>query len=193
MKLYHFALTLIFIPKLGAKFHHRFTRIECGSSLITIEKQYCFLKAYKRNQPVMNYGFILKRKAPNGKVWMKLLCQLFYTNLTFFKVFLSINRKDNQDNYVSQLKFLDLEWCKIVKGLKLIPIFDSILSAAKELGEDLIELCWKTGEIKIANASLSKSPFVTQFPSGDYKTAIRFFDDDDSNIMNFTFYSHISQ
>jgi hypothetical protein len=70
MKLLLIASVLILVTKLESKFYHRFRKIECGSSLKTIENQYCYLKAYKRNNPVMNYGFTLKRIVPDGKVKM---------------------------------------------------------------------------------------------------------------------------
>jgi hypothetical protein len=43
-------------------------KVECNASLKSIEKPFCFLKAYRRNNPLVNVGFELKRVMSDGKV-----------------------------------------------------------------------------------------------------------------------------
>jgi hypothetical protein len=77
MKLVVFALILTFLPSFELKFNFRLKSVQCGFSPKTIEKQYCFVRAYKRTNPLMNYGHTLKRKIPNGKVWIiKINCSV---------------------------------------------------------------------------------------------------------------------
>lgn len=92
---------------------------------------------------------------------------------------------------MSHLLFPDLQWCKIVDGLKSVPIFEIFLNVAKDLSEDFLEICKRKGDFKVTNASIG-SIFISKWPGGEYKTSIRFFDDDDTNIENFTFYSLIT-
>jgi hypothetical protein len=80
-----------------------------------------------------------------------------------------------------------------VKGLSSIPIFDMLVKEAKAMGEDFLNICEKTGDIKIANVSFTNSYFASQWPAGDYKNEITFFDDIDKNIWNMTFLSHITK
>lgn len=81
----------------------------------------------------------------------------------------------------------------MVKGLLLLPFTDIIFKEAKAIGEDFFEICKRKGDIKMLNISLSNSKFVSQWPNGDYRTEVRFYDDEDANIGNVTVDSHVSQ
>lgn len=94
---------------------------------------------------------------------------------------------------MSVINVPNIDWCNVVKGLSSVPLFDMLLKEAKAIGEDLVNICEKTGDIKLANVSLSDSYFVSQWPGGDYKIELRFFDDDDKNIGNITFFSHVTK
>lgn len=63
-----FIAILILLPIIESKFFHRFQKVECGSSLKSASKLYCFLKAYTRTSSVMNFGFTLNRKISKGMV-----------------------------------------------------------------------------------------------------------------------------
>jgi hypothetical protein len=42
--------------------------VECGSSMKSVINPYCRYKAYKRNEPLVSYGFELLRRIFEGKV-----------------------------------------------------------------------------------------------------------------------------
>jgi hypothetical protein len=43
-------------------------KIECNSSLKTIKNQFCTIRAFKRGNPVVSYGFELNRLLTDLKV-----------------------------------------------------------------------------------------------------------------------------
>lgn len=193
MKFMAIYVVLVFVPSFDLKFNHRFKNVECGSSSRTIEKQFCYIKAYNRKYPLLNHGFTLKRRVPKGKVWIKLnQNSQIMTIFIFWQLFFATYRKDNSESYVKVLYFPDIEWCRVVDGLRTLPLFEILLNEAKTMGEDLINFCFRIGDIKVTNVSLSNSSFVSKWPAGDFKSVFKFFDDDDDNISNMTFYSHIT-
>jgi hypothetical protein len=48
--------------------YHKFVKVECGSSLKTASKPYCYLKSYVRNHPLLFLGYTLNQHVVNGKV-----------------------------------------------------------------------------------------------------------------------------
>lgn len=70
-------LALIFKGFPATKFHTRMTSVKCGASFKTSNVTFCFMKAYNRKYPLINAGFTLLRKVPNGRVGS------FSSNLVF--------------------------------------------------------------------------------------------------------------
>jgi hypothetical protein len=64
------AVVFLFVLNLaaGSKFHCRIMKVGCNASLKSITKPFCFLKAYRRNNPLLNVGFELKRVMSDGMV-----------------------------------------------------------------------------------------------------------------------------
>lgn len=56
---------------------------------------------------------------------------------------------------------------------------------------DIVEICSKFEEIKVSNITIANSTIASKFPSGDNRFGVRFFDDVDENIYNFTVYAHL--
>lgn len=52
--------------------------------------------------------------------------------------------------------------------------------------------CHLKGVIYGSNISFENASLVQMFPTGEHKTALKFFDIIDDNIFNMTFYSSIS-
>lgn len=50
-----------------AKFYHRLSKVECGSSA-KVTKMFCYIKAYNRRYPLLNFGFTLNEKLPDAMV-----------------------------------------------------------------------------------------------------------------------------
>lgn len=97
LKLKFLLISLLFIEGLNSKFRHRFTKLKCGSSYESVSNVSCFLKSYRRNNPLINIQFTLNRKIQNGKVKF-----LEYTKeiiLIAYSSFISqiITRKTQQD------------------------------------------------------------------------------------------------
>lgn len=99
-----------------------------------------------------------------------------------------IFRQEEGNKFTKTLYFPDIEWCKNMKQENLIPIFEMLRQEAKMMGEDVTELCDRTGEFKFSNVTYANSTFVSKFPRGDYKIELNFFDKIDSNIfaINYT-------
>lgn len=68
------------------------------------------------------------------------------------------------------------------------PFLTDMFKVVNSSDGNLMVLCDKTGDIKASNISFSNSAFVSMWPSGNYKTAFRVFDDIDSNIFYLTYY-----
>lgn len=48
----------------------KFTTVKCGVSMKSAIEPYCYIKAYSRKYPMLNFGFTLLRKIPDGSVRM---------------------------------------------------------------------------------------------------------------------------
>jgi hypothetical protein len=76
--------------------------------------------------------------------------------------------------------------CQIIKGLKLLPIFNIVMNEIKLLGEEFFDICSRKGEIKAMNVSLQASIITSKVPNGDYRVLTHSFDSNDENIFNIT-------
>jgi DUF971 family protein len=66
---------------------------------------------------------------------------------------------------------------------------ERFLNSAKTFANGMLEVCSKVGEVKVSNVTFSNWPIISGFPAGDYKVSLRFYDDIDSNIYNFTYFA----
>lgn len=101
---------------------------------------------------------------------------------------LEVDRKDGSNNFIRVLFFDAIEYCKLMSGFKSLPFFDLVIDDAKKIGKDMIEACYRTGEIRVSNFSFAKISLAQKFPAGDFKFNFRFFDDIDDNVFNMTMY-----
>lgn len=67
-----FLILALFFNFNDSKMFSRMTKVECDASMVTIVNPFCFLKSFIRNQPMLNFGFELKRKISTSKVWKKI-------------------------------------------------------------------------------------------------------------------------
>jgi hypothetical protein len=91
------------------------------------------------------------------------------------------------------MNFPEIEWCRLLRGTKGLPMIDILLADAEKVGKDVTEVCSRTGEMKVSNYSLNDSAFASKFPAGDYRVEFKFFDDIDDNIYNLTFFAKFIQ
>jgi hypothetical protein len=94
-------------------------------------------------------------------------------------------------SYENDLELPQIEWCKLVKGMKTTPLFETLLGIAAELAKDLLEVCFRTGEFKVSNITHANLSYIRAFPSGEYKSVYRVYDEFDGNIFNLTHYAVI--
>lgn len=102
-------------------------------------------------------------------------------------------RRDTSNEFVKCLFFERIEWCRVVDGMKAIPLFEILLNEAKIMGKDLLEVCHRIGDLKASNITFNNSTFVSKWPTGDYKVELKFYDADDPNIFNVNFFMFITQ
>jgi hypothetical protein len=76
--------------------------------------------------------------------------------------------------------------CQLIKGLKLLPMFDIVMKEIKLLGEEFFDVCSRKGQIKAMNVSLHSSVLTSKVPNGDYRVMTHSFDTNDENIFNIT-------
>lgn len=62
-------LVLLFALNCNSKSSLKFTFVKCGVSLKSAVEPYCYIKAYTRKYPMLNFGFRLLRNIPDGSVW----------------------------------------------------------------------------------------------------------------------------
>lgn len=160
------------LPILDSKFVHRFIKVECGASLKTVVDPYCFMKFRK------------------GKfVISQLLLSNFIKNS--FQLFYEFSHK-NDEAYEVISQQPKIELCKLLKGIEANAFFNNMLDVIKVVGKGVVAACTTTGDIKTFNASITDSPFMRRWPTGDYKTTFRLFDEIDDNILNATIFSTIN-
>lgn len=59
----------LFVLGCHSKSSLKFNTVKCGVSLKSAVEPYCYIKAYARRYPMLNLGFKLLRKVPDGLVW----------------------------------------------------------------------------------------------------------------------------
>ena len=68
------------------------------------------------------------------------------------------------------------------------PFVQLLVKSLKEHFGNYFESCEKVGEYKLRNVSIQDLPLLAQWPKGQYKVELRFFDKDDDNIVNTTLF-----
>jgi hypothetical protein len=89
-------------------------------------------------------------------------------------------------NFTQVLAFSDIPMCKVVNGLKLLPLFDVLLEDLKDMAKEILEICSRKGDILAMNITFKNSRVLSMFPGGEYLTKIQLFDSIDENIYNIT-------
>lgn len=98
-------------------------------------------------------------------------------------------RETPNENYEKIVDIPRFEVCKMIEGMAGIPFLNTAIDFARSFQGNLLDICNTIGDIKVFNVSFAKSPTLALFPSGNFKSMWKFYDDIDDNIMNFTYYS----
>ncbi|CRL02575.1 CLUMA_CG016127, isoform A [Clunio marinus] len=166
-------LNIFYLNNANGKIYYRFTKIECGTSLKSASSFYCYLKAYRKNFPMINAGFNLTRPITDGKVYLRNF------------------RLTGGGEYEKIFEYPKIEYCKIINGASSSPFLEAFISYGETLNSNFRDFCKKSGMIWIANISFDDSMLLRMFPSGNYKTQYRLYDNDDSNILNLTYFARL--
>lgn len=88
--------------------------------------------------------------------------------------------------------FPEIPACKIIKGFRALPIYDTLFNEFEVFFKDFFNICSRIGEFNAMNVSFAKSKLIEKFPGGDYQTNVRLFDPSDDNIFNITVLSTLA-
>lgn len=70
----------IFVLYCDSKVFFRFRATTCGTSAKSAINPYCYLKAYTRNNPLLNFGYTFLKAIPDGLVDMSNACVVKFCN-----------------------------------------------------------------------------------------------------------------
>ncbi|CRL07698.1 CLUMA_CG020654, isoform A [Clunio marinus] len=143
----------------------RYSELKCGASPKTISKYYCFLRSYKRSLPAFNVGFTLKRK------------------LTGTKADCRVERKIADRNYNTVMNLEKVDVCEVIKGVSTLPFLIEVRDFVVKLNTTYMEICDRSGDFHLTNASFNDMKILSYFPEGDYRTKYIFYDSKDDNII----------
>jgi hypothetical protein len=144
------------------------------------------LESLQKKQSINERRFCLKSKS-YGSLLKCLICVFIQNKFFFLQFHLAYYRKDGSGSYVRILNFPKTDWCKIIKGIGSIKMFDDIIGFLRSNATELFEICTRSGTFKISNFSYASSQFMSYWPSCDYKVVVGLYDDIDSNIINLNY------
>ncbi|KAG5668527.1 hypothetical protein PVAND_016466 [Polypedilum vanderplanki] len=171
-----FAIFILTFNFCDLKFHHRLTKVECNTSEKSISKLFCYLRAYDRRKPVGNFGFVLHRKITDG---------LFLLS--------RYHRTKNDEPYTQDLFMERIEVCKLFLGATNTIFLKQVLEWAMKISKDLTKLCNYSGELKFYNLTIPATALMMILPSGSHRTTLTFYDHEDENIFNITYWAIITK
>lgn len=186
MKLCCVLIMSILVLYCDSKVFFRFRATTCGTSGKSAVKPYCYLKAYSRNNPLLNFGYTFLKAVPDGLVSLLLVTK---TIKFWFRsqINLAVEHKLNADQYRTVVNYSDFPICKHVSKELVNPFITAVLNTAKEIAPEITECCTRAGEFRVANMTFSNTSFLLLWPSGDYKASFKYHDDEDSNVYNLTY------
>jgi hypothetical protein len=166
-------MAIFFLPILttSADFNYRLTKIECDSSNKTLKSIKCWLRAFNRRNPVANVEFTALRVVPHLTVNYQ-FCYTSHRSLPYRRIIYLEN----------------IEYCKIIRGQTSTPFIQQAVDYMNSLSRNIINVCNSTGLFVFPNISFHTSPFNTLFPAGHHLSNFRFFDENDANILNWTYH-----
>ena len=82
----------------------------------------------------------------------------------------------------------NVEMCSILNGTSHNYAINALINTVKDSMPYLHD-CPYFGKVEMTNITSDSSKFPSIFPSGIYRSRIRFYDDIDSNIMSLTVYT----
>lgn len=105
---------------------------------------------------------------------------------------MKVDHSFKSDNYRTVLNYPDLPLCKIFKDGQSNPLILAFIDALRPMAPDILEICSRSGKIAARNVTFENSAALEMWPSGNYKTALKFFDSMDDNIVNISYTTLVS-
>ncbi|CRL02573.1 CLUMA_CG015902, isoform A [Clunio marinus] len=133
------------VPNISAP-QLRLNKIECNTSGKTVSKYYCYLKSYKRNNPLMNVGYTFVRRVDGVKADIQ------------------VQRQSSGEKFNTVLNIENLEICKILKGSSTLPFIKEYIEFVRNSSTNVLESCDRIGDFSISNLSYASLGMVKFFP-----------------------------
>ncbi|KAG5668537.1 hypothetical protein PVAND_016475 [Polypedilum vanderplanki] len=120
--------------------------------------------------------FNFKRRIPNG--------------LVSFEFCYTLNE---ESPYKRSLHIENLEFCRLLKENSTNPFFEKAMSTYQFINSNSSYACNSTGLLKFYNLTFNDAPIFTIYPPGFHLFFTRFFDQNDSNILNVTIWAILNK
>lgn len=107
------------------------------------------------------------------------------------------SERKNSDGFQKVVQIKDVEICKIFKDIKSapIPFVGDFVTYLRTIAKgNYLDCCEGiVGKLAMINGTFANFSALNMYPQGDYKSIFHYFDNQDSNILNVTFLSHITK
>lgn len=86
----------------------------------------------------------------------------------------------------------NIAFCEFAGAKKSNPFIQSLFDMLQSIVPNVFDVCFRAGDIRAMNVSFRNVAFVRLWPTGAYRNTFKLYDDEDSNIVNVTYYSTIA-
>lgn len=115
------------------------------------------------------------------------LKQIWFHKKNYSQVYFVVEHKLQSDSYRDIVNYPEVPLCKYLKESYTNPFLKAVIDTTRQIAPQMLECCARNGLFKVANMTFVNTTFLLMWPSGEYRTTFRYFDADDSNIVNLTF------
>lgn len=107
-------------------------------------------------------------------------------------MFYEVSRKDKSELYNLVTSNSDIAFCEFARAKESNPFIQRLVDMLQSVVPKVFDVCYRAGDIRAMNVSFRNVAFVRIWPSGMYKNTFKLYDNEDSNIMNATYYATIA-
>jgi len=160
----------------------KYTSFKCSGSGRTVTNLTCGVKSYSRESTVLNLAFNV----------IKQIDQLYVRNFTFVVAFTRLTHFQIEytlfyrqlGNFRQVIKTPKLELCELIKNVFQEGPFNNMVRVLLAASSNAIKPCpYPIGPFQMFNYSGKKANMsFAVIPNGEYKTTLKFSNDDDDNI-----------
>lgn len=154
----------------------RFTKASCNAAGLSCSETLCRVKRLRRRLTSLSFACNVTRK----------LSKIMYQNTLYYRPLstLSVGFR-----HITTLPALSV--CDFLKPGNMIPLLRQfIVNFFRDTPDDIPKCPFKVGDsLHLTNFTELKPENVNIWPSGEYKTYGRFFNDEDDNILSLYIYA----